>query len=305
MISAHRLPWTSGAITSAAVGSDGGIYLAGRATDQIAKLGGQVEEWPAAPAGSEKTEKSDARCDHAFVAKLSPDAAKVEWVRHVRGPCNAPQVTARPDGTIRFSAQDVRTLDAAGKLVKTVTVPGGVTKTTSVSPADGSIVVAGEHHSPTGREPWRCPTMNVYRPDGSLRYQLYDWGGPFVGLDNLRLVSDSAVRFVTHDQDGSVLLYAWSDGGNSVMARQPFDVRADVGQKGLGLSLAGAGVLSAAYLIRVEPKDYHVIGWTAWLAILGRTSPTARGSTTWPSPPTARSASPGAPRRGCGRPATS
>jgi hypothetical protein len=273
VLSVHRLPWTSGAVTSVAAGADGSIYIAGRASDQIGKIGGAVEEWPATPAN----EKSEARCDHAFVAKLSADAAKVEWLRHARGPCDAPQVAVQPDGSIRFGAQDVRTLNPSGKMVKAITIPGGVTKTSSVSPTDGTIVVAGEHHSPTGREPWRCPTMNIHAPDGTLKYQFYDWGGPYVGLDNLRLVSDSAVRFVTHDRDGSILLYAWSDGGNSVMTRQPYDVRTDVGHKGLGLSLAGAGVLSAAYIIRIDPADYHVSGWTAWIAMRGPNKP----NSTW------------------------
>lgn len=273
VLSVARLPWTIGSLTSIAVGPDGNIYIVGRATDQIAKLGGSIEEWPATPLN----EKAEARCDHAFVAKLSADTTKVEWTRHARGPCDAPQVAVQADGSIRFAAQDVRMLDANGKVLKLIAIPGGVTKTSSVSPTDGTIVAAGEHHSPTGREPWRCPTMNIHLPDGTLKYQLYDWGGPYVGLDNLRLVSDSAVRFVTHDRDGSILLYAWSDGGNSVMTRQPYDVRTDVGHKGLGLTLAGAGVLSAAYIIRLDPKDYHVSGWTVWIASRGPNNP----NSTW------------------------
>jgi hypothetical protein len=71
---------------------------------------------------------------------------------------------------------------------------------------------------------------------------------------------------VTHDRDGSILIYAWSDGGNSVMTTQPADVRKPVGHKGLGINAAGAGVLSAAYVVRIDPKDFHVTGWTMWLA---------------------------------------
>jgi len=270
VISAHRLPWGSAAVTAAAVGKDGAIYLAGRATENVGKFGGAVEEMTVAPEALAK----EGRCDHAFVARLAPDAGRVEWVRHAKGAADTPRVSVRDDGAIEYAAQDVRVLDGGGRLVKVTAMPGGVKKTTSLSPKDGSIVVAGEHHWSTGREPWRCPVFNVYAPGGAMKVQLYDWGGPFVGLDNLRLVSDSAVRQVIHDRDGSILLYAWSDGGNSVMTRRPYDVRADVGMRGLGLTTAGAGVLSAAYVIRIDPgADYRVSGWTLWLAMSGVNKP--------------------------------
>lgn len=262
IISAHRLPWTSGAITSAAVGKDGAIYIAGRATDGIARLHDKAEELEVGPG----TNRKDGKCAHTFLARLKPDASAVEWVRQLKGPSDAPQLSVTDDGSVRLAAQDVRTFDPAGKLLATVVVPGGVKKTSSVSPVDGGIVTGGEHHWPTGREPWRCPTLNIHQPDGRLKYQLYDWGGPYVGLDISRLVSDTAVRFVTHDRDGSILLYAWSDGGNSVMTRQPTDVRTGVNLRGLGITAAGAGVLSCAYVVRIEPKDFRVTGWTIWLA---------------------------------------
>lgn len=269
VVSASRLPWSSATITSVAVGNDGSIFIAGRAADTIQALGGQMEELKVA----ENAARKDGKCDHAFVARLSADASKVQWVRHARGLCDAPQVSLLKDDAIRFAAQEEYRLDAGGKLLKEIVIPGGVKKTTSVSPIDGSIIVAGEHHWPTGREPWRCPIVNVHHPDGSLKHQFYDWGGPYVGLDNLRQVSDSAIRFVTHDRDGNILLYAWSDGGNSVMTARPYDVRTGVGLRGLGLSTAGAGVLSAAYLIRLDRQDYHVSAWTLWLSFLSTGKP--------------------------------
>jgi hypothetical protein len=269
VISAHRFPWTSATVTAAAVGGDGSIYVAGRATEQIGRLGGDVQELRVA----EEALPKSGRCQHTFVAKLSPDAGRTLWVRHARGPSQAPQVSLTSEGHICFGAQDQRIFDAGGKLLSAVAVPGGVRKTSSVSPVDGTIVTGGEHHWPTGREPWRCPTLNIHRPDGSLKYQLYDWGGPYVGLDNCRLVSDSAVRWVTHDRQGNILIYAWSDGGNSVMTREPADVRSGVRPRGLGITSAGAGVLSCAYIIKIEPQDYRVVGWTLWLGFLGPNKP--------------------------------
>jgi len=271
--SVRRFPWVSGAATAAAVGPDGAIYVAGRATDGITSLGGDVAELPAAAADTNpKAEKP--KCDYTFVAKLTADAAKVEWLRHVKGPSSAPTLTLSPDGKqVRFGAGRLFALDTAGKVLSTTVVPGGLKPTSSVNPIDGTFVIGGEHHWQTGREPWRCPILNVHTPDGKLKYQFYDWGGPYVGLDNCRQVSDSAVRFVTHDADGSILFYAWSDGGNSVMTTEPFDVRQSVKPKGIGMNAAGAGVLSCVYLIRLDPKTYQVTSWTFWSATASNNKP--------------------------------
>lgn len=264
-ISVQRLPWTAGSITAAAIGPDGSIYVVGRATDGIVSLGGNVAELPAMKLLEKKNASRD-RCGHAFIAKLSADAKKALWVRHVRGPSAAPTVDLAPDGKVRFGAGHLHVLDAAGAALATVTVPGGLQTIASVRHQDGQIAVGGEHHWSTGREPWRCPTLNIHNPDGSLKHRFYDWGGPYVGLDNCRQVSDTAVRYVTYDRDGGILMYMWSDGGNSVATTQPHDVRAPAGVRGLGMTTAGAGVLSAAYLVRLDPQDYHVTSYTVWVA---------------------------------------
>lgn len=260
VISVHRFPWTAGVATAAAIGPDGEIYVAGRATDGVAKLGGEAKELEA-PKESSKA----ASCNHAFVVRLTADASKAVWVRNVRGPSAAPTLNFA-NGKVRFGAGALSVLEADGKLAATISVPGGLKFTKSVNPVDGTIAIGGEHNSPTGREPWRCPSLDIHKPDGTLRHQLYNWGGPYVGLDSCRQVSDSTVKFVTHDADGSILLYAWSDGGNSVMVSEPFDVKTGVKPRGLGLNAAGAHVLSCAYLIRLDPKDYHVTAWTFWAA---------------------------------------
>jgi hypothetical protein len=277
-ISLQRLPWTAGAATAAAIGPDGAIYIAGRATDGIVDLGGDVAELPAMQP-LDKPNPDRARCDHTFLAKLSADAKRAVWVRHVRGPSAAPTVDVAPDGKVRFGAGHLHVLDGTGKPLSTIRVPGGLRPTASVRHQDGQIVVGGEHNWSTGREPWRCPNLNVHNPDGSLKHRFYDWGGPYVGLDNCRQVSDTAVRYVTHDRDGGILMYLWSDGGNSVATTQPFDVRAPVGIRGLGMTTAGAGVLSVSYLVRLDPQDYHVTSWTVWVG--NDLPPRNRPNSTW------------------------
>jgi len=259
--SVTRLAWKSGGVTGAAVDAAGNIYLCGPATDGIATLGGDVQALPAAAEDSKRS-----GCAHTYLARLTPDAAKVIWVRHVQGTSDAPALSLDAAGRLHFSGPDFRVLDANGKQLSAIPIPGGAGGFAAVNPVDGTIARGGEHHWPTGREPWRCPTLNIHKPDGSLLYQLYDWGGPLVGLNNLRLVSDTAIRGVTYDAQGNLLFHAWSDGGNSVALREPNDIRASAKMNGLGFSAWGAGVLSLAYVVKVDTKNYRVIGGTPWMA---------------------------------------
>ncbi len=264
VISTHRLAWQSGVITSCVVAPDGFIYIAGKAGENIASLSENTRALDSQDNGMES-----GKCDHTFLAKLSPDASKVLWVRHNKGFSNTPKLELLNDGSLKFSAQDLRNISPEGEETARLVVPKGLGHLVAVNPADGSIARGGEHHSPTGREPWRCPVFNIYNADGSQRHQFYDWLGPYVGLDNLRLVSDTAVRRVTFDNEGNIVLYLWSDGGNSVALREPFDVRTfSPKTEGLGFSAWGAGVLSAAYLVKIDPITYRVKSGTMWMAYL-------------------------------------
>ncbi len=261
--SVTRLAWKSGGLTGAAVDAAGNIFICGPATDGIAMLGGDVQELPV-PAEDSKRDG----CTHSYIARLTPDAAKVVWVRHLKGASDAPALSLDAVGQLHFRGPDFRVIDATGKLLSTMPIPGGAGGFAAVNPVDGTIARGGEHHWSTGREPWRCPTLNIHKSDGALLYQLYDWGGPFVGLNNLRLVSDTAIRGVTYDTQGNLLFHAWSDGGNSVALREPMDIRANAKMNGLGFSAWGAGVLSLAYVVKVDTKTWKVIGGTPWMAYM-------------------------------------
>ena len=97
-------------------------------------------------------------------------------------------------GKIHLQAQDFRTFDGNGKLISTTSITGGMDGHVAVNPVDGTFARGGEHYSATGREPYRDPTLNIFKPDGTLLYELYNWDGPMVGLNGLRLVSDSSIR---------------------------------------------------------------------------------------------------------------
>jgi hypothetical protein len=265
ILSVTRLPWLSAAITAAKVGPDDAIYIAGRATPDIGRLGARPVELSVSP----DAERKGGECDSTFLAKLSADGRRIEWLKTLKGLSDAPRLGQTRDGRISFLAQDVRTFTAAGEQKSLATIPGGVRENSSVSPIDGTIVRGGEHNSGTGREPWRCPTLWTFTPDGKPQYQLYDWGGPYVVLDDCRLVSDTAVRMVSHDREGNILAVLWSDGGNSVASCQPNDIRTHGGGRGVGLTTAGAGATSFAYLARIEPKNFQHIGFTLWCSQYG------------------------------------
>lgn len=266
LLGVSRLPWRSAGVTGATVDAQGGIYLTGAAKwESVSAWGAPAEAWDPPAEGY-----AGGVAEGVYLAKLAPDASRIEWVRHVTCRSPAPTVRTGADGGVLWQASDLRTVDAAGRLVRSLSVPGGYGGKTAVDPATGRFVRYGERHSPTGREPWRCPILNLHRPDGSWELELYNWGGPLVGLDRYRLVSDSAVRGAVFDRKGHLLLHAWSDGGNSVMLREPYDLSlAAPGFKGLGWSAWGAGVLSCAYVIRLDSGTWRVRNGTFLSAFLG------------------------------------
>jgi hypothetical protein len=262
--SASRFPWKAGGVTSAVVDADGNIYLAGPASDTIASVGGDVKHLPVEDCGFKNPP-----CQHVYLAKLSPDAAKVLWLRHFKGASAAPEVMLDKQGKLWLQGPDLRRFDASGKQESVTVVPGGLGTRAAVNPLDGTYARGGEHQWPTGREPWRDPILNIFRPDGAWLYELYNWDGPLVGVDNLRLVSDTAIRGVRYDDEGNLILHVWSDGGNSVIYRHPFDVRTSHGCKGLGFEGWGVkGAMSFAYVVKIESKGYKTIGGTMWCAYL-------------------------------------
>jgi YD repeat-containing protein len=134
----------------------------------------------------------------------------------IEGPSNPPQVRLLRDGTLWLAAQEVRWIDASGKALETV--PARLGRDRAASPVDGFIArTTNRGNWSTGREPWKSPGVRICRPDGSDLYQLYEWDGKYVGLDNHRSVADTHVMNLNYDDDGNLLLATWSDGGNTVM----------------------------------------------------------------------------------------
>lgn len=250
---ARRFPWQAGGITSALVTEDGSVLVTGPAGEQIRDIGGdyrmiQLDHDGRQPGG-------------IYLARITPDLSEVIWVREMNGSGTSPRISLSNDGQIYLAGPGLQVFDLDGERIREIPTAGRrLGPQSSVSPTTGKVAWGGERHWRTGREPWRCPRLNIFRPDGSHYLELYHWPGPFVGTNYFRLVSDSAVRGVAFDQQGDLFIHAWSDGGNSVMTRQPFDIHRDHRKfdEGLSYSIWGANVLSVAYIMRLNPETWEV-----------------------------------------------
>ena len=189
----QRMPRGAGSITSVVTGEDGSLYMAGAATDRIKnwKKPMRTETVPDPKGVSKNTWGAQS----TYLAKLTPDAQKVEWLIVMKGWSISPVLTMMENGNIGIHGPGVRFYTPKGKLVSGVGVEntrvlGGL----SINPMNGNYTRVGDWMSPTGREPYRAPRCAVMNPDGSTFKELYMWRGPFLGIDSIRLIADSAVR---------------------------------------------------------------------------------------------------------------
>ncbi len=205
----------------------------------------------------------------SLVLRLNPDSGEVDWA--VRFKHGWLELALMPEGHMmvrrgqdlfRLSREDGRVLDQ-----QTVNIGSNHTGMV-IHPRDGSLFFGGEYHSHTGLEPWRCPYMRKFTADGEPVWSAYDWTGPIVGTQFLRWVSDSAITGAKIDTDGNLLLSGWSDGGNSVLTLQPYDLRQRIDVQGHASSIWGANVLSVSYLIQMHAETMTVSGVTRFMSYL-------------------------------------
>ena len=268
ILSATRFPWSSGPIMDCAVDSVGGIYLAGYGKNE-AVITSFSKNFVSLQPPEVDYGKSQPAVQTNFLVKLSPDTSKVEWLRFSTAPQSFPLLKMDDLGRILFKGLAYDLFDASGKWLGRVKngKEGFKPGLYDINPRNGEYVYGHEHHWPTGREPWRCPELKIFNPDGTIKIHLYDIPGPVVGSDASRLVSDSAVRNIQYIPDGNLLYSAWSDGGNSIMYNQPHSLyqKAWNGKEdGLRLSAAGAGVMSFAYVLRLNTQTFDIDKGTLW-----------------------------------------
>jgi hypothetical protein len=217
-----------------------------------------------------------------YLAKISLDG-KMLWAWVFEGYRRAPdqlfvdkQGNTYGDfrGLMRFTPDGqtgtkIPTTDKDGK-PKTY-AGGGQTRYLGVNPEDGSFFFGGDRNTNTGHQPYRQPYFYIFDKDGR-RGQTY-WEFPprqcACGGDGNGLCSDSAPRAMTFAPNGDYIISGWSDGGNSVLARQPTDVTKGVKGKGLGFQSYGMkSANSLAHIVRIDAKQHEAVDYCLWVSFV-------------------------------------
>lgn len=258
-----RLPWAAAVVDKAAVGSDDALYASvspGPHFDEGLREIGRVRvvENPGAVANA-KSRGREPGADTALV-RFAPDLRRIEWaLRFKHGGIG---FAALPGGRLVVQRyQDIFYVEADGSVTNGPVLEAGRSATGVVTdPRDGSMYLGGEYHSGTGLEPYRNPFLYKLDRNGRFVWTAYDWTGPVVGVEQLRLVSDSRIGAIRVGEDGNLVVSGWSDGGNSVLNQQPYDVRKGAPSDGFAGSGWGAKVLSVAHLINMNGQSQEVTG---------------------------------------------
>ncbi len=258
---AVRLPWASGSATDACVDAKGNIYVAGRAGTQLESAGTVVS-----------ADNGTAKPGQAFVMQLSPDTKAVQWIRTFDDPGKGPTVRLTPKGLIQVSGAHTYRFDADGKTAEVSKTHKVNNWQRAVSPVDMTYALGFDRNKHTGREPWRQPTLSIGAKPGPIDQanmtNYYGWDPKRVGTNQYRLVSDSSFRHLYYDDEGMLWAIGWSDGGNTVLERQPKDLDAKLPYKGLGFSSWGAGALSLSHILKIDPQTGKVLNKTLWCGYL-------------------------------------
>lgn len=271
-----RFGWGVASITAVEYMSDNSLVIAGLATRNFrpvaekAKLLNIYPQRRYAAYGPYEYDGVNLPGD-VYVAKLNPDLKGFAWVWIFEGHRVPPTIIHEgPNRAIVCECRTLRSITADGKEMREVMkfMSSGSRNLLGVSPVDGRMVIGGEYSHPTGREPWRKPYLDVYNAEGKPHARFYEWQGPLAGADNVRLVSDSAVRDGVMLPSNDVLIYIWSDGGNTVGAWNPIDFRKPLNRSPVCMTTAGAGAASFCHLVRFNLDNYEDTSYMLFTSVL-------------------------------------
>ena len=262
-----RLPWGSGLPVNLAMSKDGALALSisnGPHLDAFAS-GLKVVT---APADKATPPKGKTLPGDGLVLRLAPDLGKVTWAVPI--PNGAANVCQMPDGRLMMRAGNnlwYASVDGVPEIgAQLEYARGGMWG----DPSTGAVYFGGSYRSGTGLEPYVCPYLVKVGPDGKLAWTAYSWSGPIVGTEQFRLVSDSSITNVCPGDDGNISVVGWSDGGNTVLMRQPYDLRKPVpgGEGFCGSTWGATGGLTVriANLIRIDGKTMEALSATRYIS---------------------------------------
>jgi hypothetical protein len=273
MASCWRLDWGVGSL-SAAIAVDGAVYVVGTAGPAVATLPG------ISGTGSVLVLRLGDDGKPRWIRRLGPEAKdgrglalwrtkEAIWVRWTGGGKEGVSRLDADGGSVAVAGE--RSLDDTQAFLCVA--------------ADGTLLYGGDRNTHTGKEPWRQPFLYGLGGDGSKRFTLWEWTSKDLRKDghpSYGLVADSSPRNAIVDpRTGDWLVTGWSDGGNSVLTRQPTDVAKQLGKPANGFSTFGMkGANSLGYIMRMDPASHEVKAWSYLVAYVPGTfmDPKRRGA---------------------------
>lgn len=265
---AIRLPWGSGVVTDLVTDDRGHLFVTGTVGSQFSALGDFRELSP--------DDVEDA--GKIFFGRLKTDLSGFEWLLKLPDATdNTPQLRHIGEGVISLVGANGYHFDASGEILRAQPIGISNAWARGVCFKTFAHLVGHFHRSRTGWEPWHRPIVVIHNPDRSLRFRFYQWDARTVGTNWSRLVSDSRMQVATFDLNGQPIIGGWSDGGNSVWTRVPYDITRsapaaiteNTGQSsGLPFSTWGANVGSFAHLNRLDYETGNPLSYTLFIAYL-------------------------------------
>jgi hypothetical protein len=115
----------------------------------------------------------------------------------------------------------------------------------------------------TSREPWWCPFLWKFNANGKLAWKAYSFD-PMGGGGNRMggLVSDSAIRSMRVDDGGGLIVAGISDGGNTVLRRDPRDYHKPGVDFREGYGGMKGRVLYVGHLMRLDAASREILAGT-------------------------------------------
>jgi hypothetical protein len=272
LLSVVRLPWGAGTVSSVMVGSDDMTYITGQVGPHFNEFTRNLRQTATvdnAAAVEEAQKRNRDPGPDAFVLKFHRERGQILWIarfKHARL-----DIFLRPDGKLLTRrGNDLFFLSADGAVENgpKLDITGS---NTAVDPRSGAMYFGGSYRSGTGLEPYVNPYLYRVNPDGRLAWTAYGWSGPIVGVEQQRLVADSSVTRIKVGEDGSLTLTGWSDGGNTVLSCQPYDMRQTAPSGGFASEVWGArGGLTVriAHMIHMNSETMEVDHCSKYVAYL-------------------------------------
>ncbi len=281
-----RFDWGVASLSAAAVTDDGkGLIVAGRSTAAFRALAKNPHTRPEPPAkdGGPLEYEGVSLTGDVFVARLSPEGV-VEWAWVFEGYRHPPgELWVDHAGNVYADLRGMTRISADGSVAEVVvTETGGrQAKYLAVDPADGACFYGGDRNTNTGKEPWRQPYLYKFGPKGEKLWKLWEWpskslrDGVTPGVQGE--VADSSARAMDVGPGGELLVGCWSDGGNSLLFKQPTNAVKKVPEAPFRMDCSGMkGANSLAHVVRIDGKTLEADLHALWMAYFPGSTADAR-----------------------------